>query len=320
MNITCFALDPGGVLRSEPEATAVAAWRAGAGPYWIHLSAAPAEAVATWLAGLGLDPELLELLQISEDETRIVPLGETVYVSFPVPAEDGSRKPAHFRFLCLERLVITMHPQVDVSSALDDELVRRARIREPTTAGVVCALALLQSGRLRRRVVTLRAQGDALADRMDANPQAVSLEEILALKRRVLALGGVVDEQLAVLEILKISDQAALPLSRLSSVFQVAIEITRATDRDIDRLDGRVNDLNERYDSAQQEKANRRLGLLTVISAIFLPLTLVTGIYGMNFDLMPELHSRYGYPAVLAGMALLAVGLAWYFRTRWWRS
>ena len=170
---------------------------------------------------------------------------------------------------------------------------------------------------LRSHVVTLRRQGDVLTDRMDSDPWAVSLGEILALKRRVLALGGVVDEQLAVLQVLKASDLPVLPLRALAEILQVAVEITKATDRDIDRLDRRVHDLHERLESAQQERINRRLGTLTVLSAIFMPLTLVAGIYGMNFDFMPELHYRYGYPLVLGGMALVGGGLGWYFRSRW---
>ncbi len=77
-------------------------------------------------------------------------------------------------------------------------------------------------------------------------------------------------------------------------------------------------DLQQRYASAQQELTDRRLGVLTVLSAIFMPLTLIAGIYGMNFEVMPELHFRYGYPITLAAMALMAGGLTWYFRARWW--
>ena len=167
-------------------------------------------------------------------------------------------------------------------------------------------------------MATLRGTGDALAGRMDPDPEAVSLREILALKHRVLALGTVVDEQLAVLEVLKISKHPALPLSRLADAFQAAVETTRATDRDIDRLDRRVSDLQHRYEAAQQDKTNRRLGLLTVLSAIFMPLTFIAGIYGMNFEFMPELHWRYGYFIVLGAMAVIAGGLFWYFRSRWW--
>jgi len=316
--VTCLALEPDGGLRPTVEATAVADWRAGGGPYWIDIFGGGPEAVTEWLAGLGLDPGLLDLLQLGADETAILPLREAVFVSYPVPAGGDAQEPAYFRWLCLDRLVVTMHEQPESSAVLERLLAAGARLREGTTAGVVCSLAVVQSTRLRRHVVSLRREGDVLADRMDSGPRAVSLEEILALKRRVLALGGLVDEELSVLQVLKVSDQATLRLDRVAEPFQIAIETMRATDRDMDRLDRRVGDLEQRYASAQQELTNRRLGVLTVLSAVFMPLTLIVGIYGMNFDVMPELHYRYGYPITLGGMALIAGGLCWYFRTRWW--
>jgi magnesium transporter len=58
--------------------------------------------------------------------------------------------------------------------------------------------------------------------------------------------------------------------------------------------------------------------VLTVIATIMLPLTVITGIYGMNFDYMPELRWRYGYYATLFGMALVAGGMLLYIRRRNW--
>jgi magnesium transporter len=57
---------------------------------------------------------------------------------------------------------------------------------------------------------------------------------------------------------------------------------------------------------------------LTVISAVFLPLTLLAGIWGMNFMLMPELQLSFGYPLGLGLMALIAGGLTWLFYMRGW--
>jgi magnesium transporter len=58
--------------------------------------------------------------------------------------------------------------------------------------------------------------------------------------------------------------------------------------------------------------------LLTIISTIFIPLTFIVGIYGMNFDHMPELRWRYGYFAVMGVMLVIAlVMLAWFRRKRW---
>jgi magnesium transporter len=58
--------------------------------------------------------------------------------------------------------------------------------------------------------------------------------------------------------------------------------------------------------------------LLTVISTIFIPLTFIGGVYGMNFDVMPELRWRWGYPAVLVVMVAVAGSmLVWFRRRRW---
>jgi len=56
----------------------------------------------------------------------------------------------------------------------------------------------------------------------------------------------------------------------------------------------------------------------TVISTIFIPLSFIAGVYGMNFDYMPELHSRYGYFMVLGGMFVAMVGMLIYFRVKKW--
>ncbi|MBX6378738.1 MAG: magnesium/cobalt transporter CorA [Clostridia bacterium] len=72
------------------------------------------------------------------------------------------------------------------------------------------------------------------------------------------------------------------------------------------------------YLSLNVDRTNAVMERLTVITAVFLPLTLITGIYGMNFRYMPELAWPYAYPATLAGMALLAAGLLVWFRQRGW--
>ncbi len=72
------------------------------------------------------------------------------------------------------------------------------------------------------------------------------------------------------------------------------------------------------YLSSLSNRMNETMKLLTLIATIFIPLTFIVGVYGMNFPDMPELHSVYGYPAVwgvIIGVALLMVG---YYRKRGW--
>ena len=58
--------------------------------------------------------------------------------------------------------------------------------------------------------------------------------------------------------------------------------------------------------------------MLTIFSAIMLPLTFIAGVYGMNFEYMPELHSRYGYYTVWVIMVAVAVGMLYYFKRKGW--
>ncbi|HEU4369750.1 MAG TPA: magnesium/cobalt transporter CorA [Methylomirabilota bacterium] len=71
--------------------------------------------------------------------------------------------------------------------------------------------------------------------------------------------------------------------------------------------------------SAQNQRLNEIMKVLAVISTLFIPLTFVASIYGMNFKHMPELERPWAYPAVLAFMVVAAAGMIGYFKRRgWW--
>jgi len=72
------------------------------------------------------------------------------------------------------------------------------------------------------------------------------------------------------------------------------------------------------YLSALSNRTNEVMKVLTIMASIFIPLTFLAGVYGMNFEAMPELHERWGYPVVLVMMLLTAGGLLIYFRRRGW--
>jgi magnesium transporter len=79
-----------------------------------------------------------------------------------------------------------------------------------------------------------------------------------------------------------------------------------------------INGLLNTYLSIVGNRTNEVMKVLTIMASIFIPLTFVAGVYGMNFEHMPELHARWGYPAALAFMVLSSLGLLLYFRHRGW--
>jgi magnesium transporter len=76
--------------------------------------------------------------------------------------------------------------------------------------------------------------------------------------------------------------------------------------------------LSDLYYSSVSNRLNEVMRTLTVISTIFIPLTFLVGVYGMNFENMPELHTRWGYFVVWGVMLTIAAVLIWWFKRRGW--
>jgi magnesium transporter len=79
-----------------------------------------------------------------------------------------------------------------------------------------------------------------------------------------------------------------------------------------------ISNLIELFLSIGNNRLNEVMKILTIISTIFIPLTFIAGVYGMNFRNMPELEWRWGYFAILGVMFLLGAGMVYYFRRKKW--
>lgn len=80
----------------------------------------------------------------------------------------------------------------------------------------------------------------------------------------------------------------------------------------------RISDMLDIYLSTTSNRLNEIVRVLTVISTIFVPLTFIVGLYGMNFRFMPEMEYQYSYPLILLVMLLIAVSMLIYFRRKKW--
>ena len=91
------------------------------------------------------------------------------------------------------------------------------------------------------------------------------------------------------------------------------------TQRDLlkNALDAHTTLINKQR-TADSHKMNQVMQKLTIIATIFMPLTFITGIYGMNFKYLPELYWRYGYYIIMLGMALIGVFMFWFFKKKDW--
>ncbi|QBN17731.1 magnesium/cobalt transporter CorA [Flavobacterium nackdongense] len=102
--------------------------------------------------------------------------------------------------------------------------------------------------------------------------------------------------------------------SFFARLHQKSLELLEQIESDMSSL----HSASDFYFSAQNHNMNEIMKTLTVVSAIFIPLTFIVGVYGMNFEFMPELKYEYGYYTVIGGMALIVLGMLYYFKKRNW--
>lgn len=97
--------------------------------------------------------------------------------------------------------------------------------------------------------------------------------------------------------------------------------LSARTDRFLNKvtnLQELVTQMQATYESQLAIQQNNLMKFFTVITAVFMPLTLLVGWYGMNFSYMPELSWRYGYALIIVLSIAIVVGLIWYFRKKKW--
>jgi magnesium transporter len=168
---------------------------------------------------------------------------------------------------------------------------------------------------------------DALAERMHALEEealapSVGLDEgLLALTRLRHDLVAVrravwpLREEVAVLQ----REETALISPESRVFFRDVYDHTIQALEIVESLRETAVSVMEVFLSSQNQRLNEVMKVLTVIATVFIPLTFIASIYGMNFKHMPELEWGYGYPLVLGAMGLVALGMIGYFKKRgWW--
>ena len=318
MRVSCFEVKQTGVLQPVQAKEALGRWRAGDGVFWVDIDRYTVTDLKTWLDALDL-PHFVEerCLQVG-NATQMIPLPEYAFLEITVFSDDQFSKTTNVGVLCLKNFLITLHPEpihnIETMRRSNDEL----ELKDSSTSGLLNVLLLVQAN---EAATAVRAVRDAVVDmdkRLDKDPGSVSLDEILASKEALSKVIAVSEEQEACFKVLAGADSDALDFSNLGDWMTLLTATVGSVNRHAERLEKRVADLRLRYNLNQQDKTNHRLAVLTVISAVFLPLTLLAGIWGMNFILMPELKFSLGYPLALGLMVLIAGGLTWFFYKRGW--
>jgi len=163
----------------------------------------------------------------------------------------------------------------------------------------------------------LEEKAEQIEETLSTQATPSSLHEINLLKREIITLRRGI---WPLREFLGIIDKGELPLFAESTLLYLR-DVHDHTVQLIDTVDSLreiISDMTNLYLSAVSNRLNEIMKVLTIISTIFIPLTFLAGLYGMNFEHMPELKMRIAYPVVLLVMVTTSVFMIIHFKRKGW--
>lgn len=149
------------------------------------------------------------------------------------------------------------------------------------------------------------------------NPQPKTIQKINGLKKEIVTINKMIWPLKDIINnLIKLDSKFVLDSTKkyLSDVYDHNVYLIDS----IDTFKGIAKGLADMYFSSLNNKMNEIIKVFTIMTSIFIPLTFITGIYGMNFRHMPELSSEYGYYAALITMLIMAFVMIIFFRRKKW--
>ncbi len=321
MDISTFKISENGL---EPLAMddLISEWQSGDGSHWVDAVGDPSE-IDTWrrkvLKRIGASAFVERAVFNPIEAASVVSTGRGVYFEIPALIADRDDPIVYVNGLVLENLLVTWRfGTIDGIDALLDGLKSPTDLPwVTTTSDLVAALCVNFSTDLFKASQDLRRRIDMISEEASGDDD-IDGTELDAANSRLHVIDVVAGDYSHVFPMLRDSDSKALDLGGDHSRIQIAAVGADAIGRRVSLYYERVAQLRQQQVQDISDKTNRRLGMLSVMSAIFLPLTLLTGIFGMNFQHMPSLTWSWAYPALLLLMATTATALWVYFKKADW--
>lgn len=158
---------------------------------------------------------------------------------------------------------------------------------------------------------------DPLEESLLSDPSQETLLTIQHLRRELITMKRSISPLRELLSTIQHVDTGLLQEKTLRYYGDVYDHVLRVTDA-LDSYRERIAVIQDIYLSSTSNKMNETIKVLTIFAAIFIPLTFIAGIYGMNFEYMPELKWRWAYPALWGVFIAISVGLLLFFKRKKW--
>ncbi len=300
-----------------------APYRGAAGVTWIDVNGVHDVGVIEQLGQVfGLHPLLLEDIVNTHQRPKLELHGEHLFLVLKMllddPEADGFE---------MEQVSVVIGPRYVLTFQERErdtfDTIRR-RLQDPATrirqhGADFLAYALVDTI-VDNYFAVLERVGDRIAELEDEvleSPGREALQQIFSIKGSLVELRRAAWPLRDALSAMSRGDTPLIQPATLPYLRDVQDHALRVIDT-IETYRDMATTMVEMYMSSVSNRLNEVMRVLTVIATIFIPLTFVAGVYGMNFRFMPELAWHWGYPLIWGVMIAIALGLLVFFRRRGW--
>lgn len=320
MNANCLQITDGPQLKPVEYGSAIDAIKKQSARIWIDIQDAENSDLEEILDDLKVQGLIRGFCLESRDHPGFFPMHPLALMVIPVQMEiQATEKVEYLALLFTTDFLISIRSSkmarfqktINFKDSLD-------LLPDRSIAGIISTLLMGLSLDFLRKAAKLSDIILSLEEQMDRDADSVRIEEISHKRAELLTLESIVQGQLPIIEAIIISKRAAIISENTHEYLVWTAANLKAADRKLDWMEHRIEIMRTLIDMNAQEKTNRRLGRLTVVTMIFMPITFLAGVWGMNFQFMPLLSIRSGYLVALAVMILITGSMYFYYRGKGW--
>ena len=319
MKQACYRIEKENYLTAVPCDGLADLLAQGEADYWQAVESAVPEELNALVATLGLHPLMVEDILEPGHSTLIDRYSDGVYIEFPVNLNQSDVGIGYLSIIVTQHLIASI-PRGKIAGV--QSLVERYALQiRPPTARTFTVLYMLLDFFIDKNMqiaLRLRQRIAALEDSYVEDPATKDVSAVTDLQKETSALISIAEDQRYCVKALENMRVPVLDFGEhrtyISDLTNNAEQVLRVLNRSEDRL----NSLYSSYQLEMDEASAKRLRTLTVISAVFLPLTLITGFFGMNFRAMILVDSYLGFWLAIGFMGITMLLLLWYFYRQGW--
>jgi magnesium transporter len=319
MKINWYVLNSGKLL-AQPSPDGWPKKRLGKlGENWFDIEVSSPEELSSFLAPLEMHPLQLKRCLDAIEDPGVVSFGKVLLMEYPAAFDKAADTPAYLTILLKAPVLVTIrHGEIPALDDLARELTaENAPVLHHLPQVVYLILDQFADLNVEAQIDT-RDRILNVAKTLAEDPGSVKAGDLSQLRLQVNKLVSLIENQLYCVSGLNASDNEALQEPHRKAYIQDLVSEAEIAQRGVYRLEARVNDLYNDYQMSGNDRVEKRLRFLTIVSAITLPLGLIAGLLGMNVGGVPGTTSGLGFVFVIVIMVIIIVIQYLYFKRSGW--